>query len=97
MFPQVEYNDLLGCSVTGGLVRRGRAIVGLDRTYFNDDFRSGWINSFGCRGGAVVDRVDHTHALGTISTLSSVGFDGFGELYVTSSSEGSVFKMVARP
>lgn len=97
VFPQVEYSHPTGCSVTGGFVYRGSAIPGLTGHYFYGDFCDGWIKSFRYSGAIVANRVDRTAELGTVPLLSSFGYDGFGELYVTSLQGGRVFKVVAAP
>jgi len=97
IFPLIEYSHLAGCSVTGGYVYRGSAISGLDGTYFYGDLCSGWISSFRYQGGGAVDHVDRSGELGTVSSLSSFGLDGFGEIYVTSLQGGRVFKIVPAP
>jgi glucose/arabinose dehydrogenase len=95
VFPQLEYTHAEGRSITGGFVYRGRDIPGLAGTYFYGDFAAGWIRSFRFQAGAVTDRVDRTPEFGTVRLLSSFGYDGFGELYVTSLDGGRVFKIVA--
>ncbi|MCI0544706.1 MAG: PQQ-dependent sugar dehydrogenase, partial [Actinobacteria bacterium] len=95
-FPQVEYSHPTGCSVTGGLVYRGSAIPGLAGTYFYGDFCGGWVNSFRYENsvvGPVTSRTD----LGNVPLLSSFGYDGAGELYVTSLQGGVVRKIVTAP
>ena len=95
VFPQIEYSHPSGCSVTGGLVYRGSAIPGLAGTYFYGDFCGGWIRSFRYENSVVGPETLRTD-LGTVSQLSSFGFDGQGELYVTSLS-GVVRKIVPDP
>ena len=96
VFPLIEYSHPAGCSITGGFVYRGSAINGLQGTYFYGDFCGGWIRSFRYENSVIGSHVDRTSELGTVSQLSSFGYDGFGELYVTSLS-GSVRKIVAGP
>ena len=94
-FPQVEYSHQQGCSITGGFVYRGTAISGLQGTYVFGDFCSGFIRSFRYEN-SVVGPVTHRTDLGTVSQLSSFGYDGQGEMYVTSL-RGTVFKIVPAP
>jgi hypothetical protein len=89
----VEYTHADGCSVTGGFVYRGDDIPGLAGTYFYGDFCGGWIRSFRYEN-SVVGPLTLRSDLGTVGSLSSFGFDGRGELYVTSLS-GAVYRIVA--
>jgi glucose/arabinose dehydrogenase len=93
VFPQVEYTHADGCSVTGGFVYRGDDIPGLAGTYFYGDFCGGWIRSFRYEN-SVVGPLTLRSDLGTVGSLSSFGFDGQGELYITSLS-GAVYRIVA--
>jgi hypothetical protein len=95
-FPQVEYTHAAGCSVSGGFVYRGNAIPLLAGTYFYGDFCAGRIHSLVYDGAIVSRHFDRTDELGVVSQLSSFGYDGFGEVYVTSLEGGRVFKIVAR-
>jgi glucose/arabinose dehydrogenase len=95
VFPQVEYTHASGCSVTGGFVYRGSAIPGLAGNYFYGDFCGGWIRSFRYENSVVGPQTVRTD-LGTVAQLSSFGYDGQGELYVTSLS-GVVRRIVANP
>jgi hypothetical protein len=95
VFPQVEYTHAEGCSVTGGFVYLGSAITGLAGTYFYGDFCAGRIHSFVYEEGIVSKHFDRTAELGVVSQLSSFGYNGFGEVYVTSLLSGRVFKIVA--
>ena len=47
--------------------------------------------------GVVGSRLDRTAELGVIPLLSSFGYDGFGELYVTSQQGGVVSKIIPAP
>lgn len=97
VFPQVEYSHPSGCSVTGGLVYRGTGVPSLSGTYFYGDFCGGWIKSFRYENSVVGSLRDHGSDLGTVPLLSSFGYDGFGELYVTSLQGGVVSKIVTAP
>lgn len=92
VFPQVEYTHQHGCSITGGHVYRGAAIQGLQGTYFYGDFCAGWIRSFRFEN-QVVSPTAVRSDLGTVSQLSSFGYDGQGEMYVLSLS-GRIWKIV---
>ena len=97
VFPQVEYSHSSGCSVTGGFVYRGSAIPGLGGRYFYGDFCGGWIKSFRYENSVVGSHRAHDSDLGSVPLLSSFGYDGFGELYVTSLQGGVVSKVIAAP
>jgi glucose/arabinose dehydrogenase len=96
VFPQVEYSHPVGCSVSGGFVYRGSAIPGLAGTYFYGDFCNGRIHSLVFEGGIVSKHLERTGEFGVVSQLSSFGYDGFGEVYVTSLQGGRVFRIVAQ-
>ena len=97
VFPQVQYSHASGCSVTGGFVYRGSGIPGLGGTYFYGDFCGGWVKSFRYENSVVGSHRNHGSDLGSIPLLSSFGYDGYGELYVTSLSGGVVSKIVPAP
>lgn len=97
VFPSVEYVHPEGCSITGGFVYRGSAMPGLAGTYFYGDFCGGWIKSLRYENSVVGNHQDRTGELGTVPFLSSFGYDGFGELYVTSLEGGVVSKIIPAP
>lgn len=91
--PVLDYPHTGGaCSVTGGLVYRGSQIPGIVGHYFYGDFCAGWVRSFRHRDGQAVDRVNWT--FGGVGTISSFGQDAQGELYMTSFTNGRVYKLV---
>ena len=91
--PVLDYPHTGGaCSVTGGLVYRGSQIPGIGGHYFYGDFCAGWVRSFRYRNGQAVDRVSWT--FGGVGTISSFGQDAQGELYLTSFTNGAVYKLV---
>jgi hypothetical protein len=93
--PVVEYGHDQGCSITGGLVYRGRRMPSLTGHYFYADFCAGWIRSFRLVGGAVTE---HRQWRGVeVKGPTSFGEDAAGELYVCSQ-RGAVYRLVmARP
>ncbi len=97
VFPQVEYSHPSGCSVTGGMVYRGNDLPGLAGTYFYGDFCGGWIKSFRYENSVVGSHRNHDSDLGAVPLLSSFGYDGFGEIYVTGLQGGVVKKIVTGP
>jgi hypothetical protein len=94
VLPIAEYgNPSVGRSVTGGYVYRGRAIDGLQGTYFYGDWQSGIIRSLRYQGGRATDERDWTSTLGPLPGLASFGEDTAGELYLVSLG-GTVYKLV---
>ena len=90
--PAVEYplySD--GCSVTGGLVYRGRRIPALVGRYVFSDYCKGWIRSFRYASGRATERREWS--VGERFEVSSFGQDSEGELYVIAH-EGRVMKIV---
>ena len=87
-----EYaNDASTCSVTGGYVYRGSALPQLHGLYFFSDFCAGWCAASGERRGGVTD-LRFWNDLAPGGGVPSFGEDGFGELYVLTTS--SVYKIV---
>ena len=74
---------------------RGSAIPGLAGTYFYGDFCEGRIHSLLYEEGIAGKNVDRSSQLGVIAQLSSFGYNGAGEVYVTSL-QGTVYKIVAK-
>lgn len=97
--PVLEYDHDDGCSITGGLVYRGKAIPELDGLYFYSDFCTAFIRSFRWQGGKVQDSWDWTASLNPnrrIGQITAFGEDAAGELYVVSL-DGNVAKLQRRP
>jgi glucose/arabinose dehydrogenase len=106
--PAVEYAHAEGCSVTGGVVYRGKALPELDGVYFYADYCTSLLRSFrwsrdasdtkggsGAAPGYVRDHWDWRAALdreGRLSQISSFGSDADGELYIVSLT-GVVWKL----
>ncbi len=92
--PVDEYGHDIGCSVTGGVVYRGRAVPALVGQYVYGDYCSGWIRSLHYDGSAVRDR----RAWQGVAApgLTSFGTDARGELYVVQH-DGTVSRVVAAP
>jgi glucose/arabinose dehydrogenase len=89
--PVVEYPRSDGISITGGYVYRGSAIPDLQGHYLYADYGRQWIRSFRYENGEVRDSGDLD--LEDVSSISSFGVDGAGELYVVSLA-GRVLKLV---
>ncbi|MSR07105.1 MAG: glucose dehydrogenase [Gemmatimonadetes bacterium] len=89
--PALEYSHTDGCSITGGFVYRGSRIPEIAGHYFYGDYCSGWIRSFRYVNGKAQDQTQWD--IPVVSTLSSFGEDGLGELYVMSQG-GEVYRIV---
>ncbi len=89
----VERSD--GCSVISGYVYRGREISKLHGAYFYSDWCGGWFRSLRYDGATAQDQLDWTPDLGSIefASLVSFGEDGAGELYVSASLSGFVYRI----
>jgi glucose/arabinose dehydrogenase len=99
VMPVYDYAHGSGCaSVTGGYVYRGQDISGLWGTYFFADYCKRQVWSFKYENGQVTNFVERTAQLvntgGTLSSISSFGEDARGELYLTDSSGGRVYRIV---
>lgn len=95
--PVVEYAHDQGCSITGGLVYRGKNIPALNGHYFYADFCTGLIHSFRYTGGQVRDLTDWSDTLNPgrrIKNISSFGTDHAGELYVLSL-DGGIYRLTS--
>lgn len=98
--PVVEYSHEQGCSITGGVVYRGKALPELAGTYFYADYCTSLLRSFrftrdrsdtaqgsGRVPGFVRDHFSWRAALdgrGQLSQISSFGTDSEGELLIVS-------------
>jgi len=95
--PVLDYGHGDGCSVTGGVVYHGCRMPGYAGTYFYGDFCSHFVKSFRFQGGQVTDGRDWSNSLGSgLSSISSFGTDGDGEIYVVDINAGAVHKIVPR-
>jgi glucose/arabinose dehydrogenase len=90
--PVVEYGHDQGCSITGGLVYRGRRLPQIVGCYFYSDYCSGWVRSFRYENGTVTDHKQWR--LPRVPSVTSFGEDAEGELYILSL-DGSVRRFVA--
>lgn len=88
--PVVEYSHGDGCSITGGVVYRGRRIPALRGHYLYSDYCNGWLRSFHYDGNAVHDAREwpRIHVPGA----TSFGVDSAGEAYVLVQG-GDVFRI----
>jgi glucose/arabinose dehydrogenase len=89
-----------GCSgsISGGVVYRGTAILGLQGRYFFADYCSAKIWSFRYDGSTLTGLTDHTAQLAPggglqINAPTAIGEDASGELYIVDMG-GEIFKIV---
>lgn len=90
VLPVLEYTHDDGCSITGGVVYRGKAIPSLVGHYLYADYCAGWIRSFRYDGAAAVDHRELFS--GGAGRILSFGQDAAGEVYVLSSN-GRVYRI----
>ena len=77
-FPVATYTHAEGCSVTGGVVYRGRAVPALVGWYLYADYCSGRVWAMPARGGAPVALLGQ----GGARNVTSFGTDEAGEVYL---------------
>lgn len=82
------------CSVTGGYVYRGLAILAIQGTYFYADYCAGWVRSFRYQNGEAVDQKDWV-TLKPGGNITSFGEDGQGELHILTA-QGGVYRIVKK-
>jgi glucose/arabinose dehydrogenase/anti-sigma factor RsiW len=91
--PALEYSHDDGCSITGGVVYRGKALPFLVGHYLYSDYCTGFLRSFTFGNGAVTGQ--RYWDVGSIGSVLSFGEDGAGEVYVLSSN-GAVYRIVEK-
>lgn len=91
VLPVAEYDHAAGCSVTGGMVYRGRHVPAIEGTYLYGDFCSGRI--WGMR--RVGDRWISTDLMDAQLSISTFGEDEEGELYVADYRTGRIYQLDA--
>ena len=97
--PAVEYPHGEGCSITGGVVYRGKALPALDGRYFYADYCTGLLRSFVWNQGFVRDHWDWKPAIdrkGQLTQISSFGVDHDGEVYVVQLT-GEIYQLAPKP
>lgn len=99
-FPVYSYNHGSGCSITGGYVYRGCTMPELQGTYFFADYCSNsiWSFSWSAAGGVTnfqnrTTELDPAGAI-AISSISSFGEDGLGEMYIVEHGGGELFRII---
>jgi glucose/arabinose dehydrogenase len=98
LLPVVEYGHQDGCSVTGGIVYRGKELPEFDGVYFYADYCTALIRGFKWVDGKVTEHYGYRSAFDPetkLSQVSSFGEDAQGELYILSL-DGTIWKLVRR-
>jgi glucose/arabinose dehydrogenase len=92
--PVAEYEHSLGCAIVGGHVYRGPSFPQFDGLYFFGDFCTGrlWALQRQESGNWRQEEL-----LKTPLRISSFGEDEVGEIYLTSLSDGSLYRLVPAP
>lgn len=91
---EVSHGDAGTCSITGGVVYRGRAIPEIDGHFFYSDYCGAYLRSFRFDDGEAVEETDWTDQVGRAGGgVVGFGVDGSGEMYVAST--GAVYRVVA--
>jgi hypothetical protein len=90
--PAAEYGHNQGCSVTGGMVYRGKAFPRLVGAYLYGDYCSGRIWGLRRQGGKWIS----TELPDTKISISTFGEDEAGEVYVADHASGAIYRVEAR-
>ena len=93
VLPALEYGRNDGCSVTGGVVYRGKRLPFVRGHYFYSDYCTGFLRSFTYEEGIVTNR--HAWNVDDLGPVLSLGEDGAGEVYVLSGN-GNVYRLTAK-
>ena len=93
VMPIHVYGHDWGCSITGGIVYRGKAIPALDGRYFFADYCSGLIETLRYENGEATDLVNVQGGIGGIGNVTSFGTDADGEMLVMNDA-GLVLRLV---
>jgi hypothetical protein len=90
-FPVAEYthNATGGCSITGGYVYRGTMYPNFIGKYFFADY---CVNKVGMYGEG--NPIAYSASLAGVGGITSFGEDLAGELYLASSSNGRIYKII---
>ncbi len=91
VLPAAEYDHDAGCSVTGGIVYRGKAIPVLYGAYLFGDYCSGRI--WGMKRGR--EQWISSRLADTGLSISTFGEDEAGEVYVADHRKGGIYRMEA--
>jgi glucose/arabinose dehydrogenase len=91
--PIAEYPHGSACSVTGGVVYRGRRMPFLHGTYFYSDYCQPFVRSFRIENRTAVDARDRTSELGRgLNHVTSFGTDADGEAYIVDQ-DGEIYRI----
>ena len=82
------------CSITGGVVFRGRSMATMHGRYFFSDYCSNQTWSFRQSAGSMVDFAEHTLDLNGLSSIVGMGEDADGEMYICTAGGSSVYRVV---
>ena len=91
VLPVAEYDHSEGCSITGGIVYRGRKFKGMRGIYLYGDYCSGRIWGLRRSGGSWKNAL----LLDTKMSISTFGEDEAGNVYVADYGEGGIYKIEA--
>jgi glucose/arabinose dehydrogenase len=90
--PVTEYGHGAGCSVIGGVVYRGSELLALRGGYLFSDYCSGTLWAIDSTEDSAQEPVV---MLETGASISSIGADEAGEVYLTDLAGGTVLRLVA--
>jgi glucose/arabinose dehydrogenase len=104
--PVVDYGHDQGCSITGGVTYRGKALPQLDGRYFYADYCTGFLRSFvwtrdassPTAPGWAREHWDWKAAIdkqGLLQQISSFGTDADGEIYIVELT-GAIYQLAPR-
>jgi glucose/arabinose dehydrogenase len=102
VLPIDEYDHDVGQSISGGYVYRGSRVPGLRGTYIYADYQSPHVFRFRVQDGQAVDRVEITNQLvnpdgDVVDEITSFGTDNAGEVYIASSADNAVYRLIQAP
>ena len=89
---EIAHGDAGTCSITGGVVYRGKLIPELQGHYLFSDYCGGYLRSYDTEA-AEVNVVDWTADTGVPGNVTGFGVDHDGEVYVTT--DNTLFRLVA--
>jgi len=95
VWPVAGYPHNPGCSVTGGVVYRGRGVRRLRGRYLFGDLCSGTLYSLRAARALSPDRIDLRREAARLQGVTSFGTDARGEVHATSA-DGRLVRLVAR-
>jgi glucose/arabinose dehydrogenase len=94
--PVLEYGHKTGCSVTGGVVYRGKRLPHLRGMYFYSDYCTAILRSFRWSRGKLSQHYDWKDALDPnyrLANVTAFGVDHEGDMYILTN-ESSIYKLV---